>query len=87
MSKKAIIIIPCFNEASRLNFNFFEAFLERPDLELLFVDDGSSDDTAARLKEWGSPHPARTTLLELSRNGGKGEAVRQGMQKAFGKGL
>jgi dolichyl-phosphate beta-glucosyltransferase len=85
MSKKTIIVIPCFNELHRLKESFLELFLERPDLELLMVDDGSTDGTDAWLKTWATRHFGRVSVLSLDRNGGKGEAVRQGVLLAVQK--
>jgi glycosyltransferase involved in cell wall biosynthesis len=75
------IVVPCFNEAARLRPEGFRPLLERPGLTLLFVDDGSTDDTAARLREI-----AGGQVLALGRNGGKSEAVRQGMLRALAGG-
>ena len=45
------IIIPCFNEAARLEPEPFYSFLEDTDnINLLFVDDGSKDDMILRLE-------------------------------------
>jgi glycosyltransferase involved in cell wall biosynthesis len=57
--------------------------LARGNVELLFVDDGSTDETAALLhviQRHGGP---RVHVLILPQNGGKAEAVRQGMLRAL----
>ena len=43
MQEKVCIIIPCYNEAKRLDFKSFNSLGE--DCFLLFVDDGSTDNT------------------------------------------
>lgn len=71
------IVVPCYNEADRLDVEAFSA-AARADgrLRFLFVDDGSSDGTAAVLAALaGRP---RCEVLRLPRNGGKAEAVRRG---------
>jgi len=77
MSEK-IAVIPCYNEASRLDFESFFSFLkENPDWSLLFVDDGSSDQTSLAIKE--NIRHDRCDLIRLYRNSGKAEAIRQGI--------
>ena len=76
---QATIVIPCYNEASRLKKEVFLSFFETNDeVDFLFVNDGSSDDTLARLQEFSAESP-RVHYLDLQSNGGKAEAVRQGM--------
>jgi dolichyl-phosphate beta-glucosyltransferase len=81
------VIIPAFNEARRLPrylrdvVGYFDGRDER--YEVLVVDDGSTDDTAARVREEQAAHPA-VALLSLGTNQGKGAAVRAGMLRATG---
>jgi glycosyltransferase involved in cell wall biosynthesis len=83
----AQIVIPCFNEARRLPVDVFRAYCARaPDVDLLFVDDGSTDETLGCLRELERSLPGRATVLALERNSGKAEAVRQGMCAAFKSG-
>ncbi|HKC49561.1 MAG TPA: glycosyltransferase [Myxococcota bacterium] len=83
----AQIVIPCFNEAHRLPADVFRAYCARvPDVDFLFVDDGSTDQTLARLRELEQALPGRAAVLALERNAGKAEAVRQGMCAAFKSG-
>jgi dolichyl-phosphate beta-glucosyltransferase len=77
------VIVPCYNEASRLDLDRFEELLDRPNLALLFVDDGSTDGTAALIADWSAAH-GRAELLSLPRNVGKGEAIRAGMIHSAG---
>jgi dolichyl-phosphate beta-glucosyltransferase len=82
---KAVIIVPCFNEEHRLNRQGFLAFASQA-VELLFVDDGSTDETRAALDslsvELGA-HGIHARTIALERNGGKGEAIRQGILRAL----
>jgi len=78
-----VIVVPCYNEAERLDHDEFRGLVERNEsISLLFVDDGSSDATAALLASL-SDHP-RMSALFLPVNGGKAEAVRQGLIAAGG---
>jgi len=74
MSKNVILIIPCYNEANRIDL---AAFHKAPgNVRFVFVDDGSRDSTSAKIE---SGKPVDAVLLRLPRNCGKAEAVRQGM--------
>ncbi|HEV7281471.1 MAG TPA: glycosyltransferase [Pirellulaceae bacterium] len=74
------IVVPCYNEAERLDAAAFETELDRrPDLAFLFVNDGSGDGTADILDGIARRHH-RAAAIHLERNGGKAEAVRQGMR-------
>lgn len=79
----ATIVVPCYNEADRLDGAAFESMLTRPGLELLFVDDGSTDDTAAKLQALSDRSAGRIRVLGLEGNCGKAEAVRRGMLQAL----
>ncbi len=82
-----LIVIPCYNEARRLDRAAFEEFLDTPGSPaLLFVDDGSTDGTQAILRDLVASYPERTRLLTLPENKGKAEAVRAGLRSAVGDG-
>lgn len=79
----AVVVIPCYNEALRLDQSEFLRLLEVPSISLLFVDDGSTDETRALLSELVAREPDRMSLLPLDPNRGKAEAVRQGLMHAL----
>jgi len=80
----AAIVIPCFNEAKRLDRAAFEQFSsENPDVSLVFVDDGSRDDTRRILEELAARLPDRASVVALEENSGKAEAVRRGIHQAL----
>ena len=80
------LVVPCFNEALRLNCAaFLEALDSRPWLSLCFVNDGSTDDTARALKSLQHRAPDRISILTLHVNQGKAEAVRLGLLVACDK--
>ena len=84
MSEKIILVVPCFNEEERLNPQAFLDSLEQDsNLHWLFVDDGSKDRTPIIVQSMISQYPERIFLHTLSKNSGKGEAVRQGLIKAI----
>lgn len=78
------LIVPCYNEANRLDVDALGVALDRYDeLQLLLVDDGSTDRTLDTLRAAAVSHPARTHVLPLPRNVGKAEAVRLGLRQAL----
>jgi len=80
---RTVLVVPCFNEARRLDGPAFSTLLEDPAIDLLFVDDGSSDDTRGVLQALAAQHTERIEVLVLDRNQGKAEAVRQGLLAAL----
>jgi dolichyl-phosphate beta-glucosyltransferase len=82
------VVIPAYNEARRLPtylddvVAYFDARAEP--YEVIVVDDGSGDETAARVLEAQAVHPC-VTLHRLGENHGKGFAVRAGMRAARGE--
>ena len=78
------LVIPCYNEERRLNVAAFERFLDgTPGACLCFVNDGSRDGTGALLAAMAERHPDRAIAVNLPINGGKAEAVRHGMLRAY----
>ncbi|HTU45941.1 MAG TPA: glycosyltransferase [Bryobacteraceae bacterium] len=78
------LVIPCYNEAARLNIHAFRAFLAtNPGMRLLFVDDGSRDATYAVLEQLCQGYEHRTEILSRKQNRGKAEAVRGGIIHAL----
>lgn len=75
-------VIPCFNEAKRLDPAQIELLLSEPHTQVLLVDDGSTDGTLALLNELAARHRGRAAVLGLSPNVGKAEAVRKGLIQA-----
>ncbi|HMF44894.1 MAG TPA: glycosyltransferase [Polyangia bacterium] len=81
------VVVPCYNEAERLDRGPLLAFVDgHPDASLLLVDDGSSDATGAVLNAVAAERPGRVRALSLTPNRGKAEAVRQGMTDALAAG-
>lgn len=84
---ETILVIPCFNEAKRLRVDTFSEFLRCDnEIDLLFVDDGSRDGTPEVLESLAAESGGRVAVSSLPANLGKAEAVRTGMNLAFGQG-
>lgn len=82
---RCTIVVPCYNEAHRFRSGPFFEFLaaDRP-VNFLFVNDGSTDNTLALLEGMRLGHEDRISVLDKKSNGGKGEAIRDGMNAALG---
>lgn len=82
---EATYVIPCYNEEKRLDRGALLAMVDgRPSLRLLLVDDGSKDGTRGVLEELSAARPGRIGAHFCAQNGGKAEAVRQGLVAALG---
>lgn len=80
--QKIGIVIPCFNESARLPTDELRNCLNLlGDVHFMFVNDGSTDDTAKILHAIRKEFPKRIEVIHLKRNRGKAEAVRTGMKR------
>jgi len=87
MTSSAVIVIPCYNEARRLQSSVFREFsCDRHGLRFLFVNDGSTDETLMILESLQKYDPQRFVIHDLPRNVGKAEAARAGLLRAFDAG-
>jgi len=78
-----VLVVPCYNEANRLPQKGFREFAQAfPEVRLLFVDDGSQDETLGQLQNLKQDLSA-ISIVALPRNAGKAEAVRHGCLAAF----
>ncbi len=83
------IVIPAFNEEARLpaTLDAIVAYLRQGRFsatEIVVVDDGSSDGTAALIEQWQRSHRC-IRLLRNPGNRGKGFTVRHGVLEAQGE--
>jgi dolichyl-phosphate beta-glucosyltransferase len=84
IAEPCTIVVPCYNEGARLRMDQFRDFLEAPEnIRLLFVNDGSRDNTLDVLREIEEQYPSCVRVLDQDRNRGKAEAVRSGMLRAI----
>ena len=72
------ILIPCFNEGPRVAETVGAALLQRyQNIEVIAINDGSSDDTGELLDELALQHPL-LRVVHLAKNQGKAVALRMG---------
>ncbi len=80
------VVVPCFNEAGNVRelYSQLQPILaEYPKCELIFVDDGSSDNTCELVKGLSSTDSS-VKLIQLSRNFGHQAALKAGLDHASG---
>lgn len=86
--KKVSVLIPCYNEEKSLPLLYPElvklmASLPAYEWDLMFVNDGSADDTLSVLKQLRA-QDARVNYIDLSRNFGKEVAMLAGFDYVTG---
>ena len=86
--KKVSMIIPCYNEEGNVKLFYNEAVKAYKDqnykLELVFIDDGSKDNTLKILKDLIKEQDCEIKVLSFSRNFGKEAAIYAGLNNVDG---
>lgn len=73
------VVIPCYNEGATVQ-DLLLSVLDSPWVqEIIFVDDGSTDDTLVYVRSFSDP---RLRIIQQSPNRGKGAALRRGFAEA-----
>ncbi len=91
MEERALIsvVVPCYNEEGNVSRLYealtgvFASLSSRYDAEILFIDDGSTDGTAAAIEKLAKSDP-RIKSISFSRNFGKEVATTAGIRNARG---
>lgn len=87
--KKLSLVVPCYNESAALPAFMEELNRVLPQLkdiqpEVLFINDGSKDNTLEILRELAAKYPDKVRYISLSRNFGKEGAMFAGFEHATG---
>ena len=84
MSSDLVLVVPCYNEAARLDpAAFLHLVSTHPGVRLVMVDDGSVDGTWELLTSMREAAPGAVNAIRWSPNRGKAEAVRAGIAAAI----
>jgi glycosyltransferase involved in cell wall biosynthesis len=77
------IAIPCYNSENYMRKCIDSLLIGGEDVEIIIVNDGSSDSTAQIADEYASNYPLIVKVIHQE-NGGHGEAVNTGLKNATG---
>tara|TARA_B100001939_G_scaffold291402_1_gene263180 strand:+ start:254 stop:982 length:729 start_codon:yes stop_codon:yes gene_type:complete len=88
MIRSISIVFPCYNEADRLKYTFkdIKKFQEKKitrNFEIIFVNDGSSDNTFQILKKYKNENiklKRNIKIISYKKNKGKGYALKKGIK-------
>ena len=82
------LVVPCYNEEKNVElfFEVAEAAFQKENInfDIVFVNDGSKDNTYDELKKNFAAHPDKVSVVNLSRNFGKEAAILAGLKRASG---
>lgn len=83
------VVIPCYNEQETIPifFDTMEQINQQiPDytIDYFFVDDGSKDQSLAKMRALNAAHPQRVHYITFSRNFGKESALLAGLEQSDG---
>lgn len=86
--KKITVIVPCYNEEEALHYYYEEmsrvmTLMNQYDFELLFINDGSKDNTLQVIKQLAD-NDERVRYVSFSRNFGKEAAMYAGFENSTG---
>ena len=77
------VAVPCYNSAAYMRRSIDTLLAGGEEVEILIVNDGSKDDTAAIADEYAAAYPSRVKAVHKE-NGGHGDAVMSGLRAAEG---
>ena len=81
------IVVPLYNEADSLSelYDWIARVLTGRSYEVIFVDDGSKDDSWEVIHSLAVRHPGHVRGIQLARNYGKSAGLNTGFRAALGK--
>ena len=77
------VAVPCYNSQEYMRKCVDSLLKGGEDVEIIIVNDGSKDDTAAIADEYAEKYPTIVKAIHQE-NGGHGEAVNAGIRNATG---
>ena len=75
---KLSVIIPCYNEKKTIKKIINKIFLQKINLEIILVDDGSDDGTVNVIKNY--KRDSRVKIVYHLKNKGKGAAIKSAVK-------
>ena len=88
MNKLVSVVIPCYNEEGNISkfYKSIESVINKSNykFELIFVDDGSTDNTLCELNKVLKNNNIKVNVISFSRNFGKEAAMYAGLEMSKG---
>ena len=78
------IAIPCYNSENYMDRAIKSCLINEDCIEIIIVDDGSTDGTAEKADKYASDYPDIIKVIHKE-NGGHGDAVMTGLKNATGR--
>lgn len=87
--KKLSIVVPVYQNGDNIRDTVIELLslkkrMDNCSLQLVFVDDGSTDNSYALLRESHAQHPDEIRVIKLTKNFGQTRAIKEGVRVADG---
>lgn len=82
------VLIPCYNVENYLDVSLWcleQQWDDDKSMEVVFVNDGSTDSTLEKLQSFCRKHPDNTVLINKEENGGVAQARNEALKVAHGK--
>ena len=79
--QKVAIIIPCYNEAKRLDYKNIEQLLLNSNMDIFFANDGSKDNTVDIINAIILNNSERCFLIDFEENSGKANTIYKAINK------
>ena len=82
------IVLPCYNEGENIEslLNDIEKLIKlRDDLEIIIVENGSTDDSLIKIKNHSICNNNSIALVEIKKNLGYGHGIMEGLNRSTGK--
>lgn len=82
------VVIPAKNEADNISplvLEIFDCFSNRNDFEIIYIDDGSTDNTYKKIMALHDAYPTKVQLVKHQKSVGQSTAVHSGIQYARGE--
>ena len=87
MKEKVSVIVPCYNVENRIDrcvMSLMNQTIDKEMLEIILVNDASTDDTLQHLLDWEKEYPENILVINLSENVRQGGARNVGLEYASG---
>ena len=81
--KLLTVTVPCYNSAAYMRHAIDPLLTAGDEIEVLIIDDGSTDDTGKIADEYEARYPSIVRVIHQE-NGGHGEGINQGIRNARG---